>query len=99
MGLPVSPLRVVKDGNRNLHALGRGVSYQGADGSAFIETVDSALAASGQKRLLQFDNSFASLDKGWHFNLHNNIWGTNFPMWYGEDAVFRFRLNLQSNRK
>lgn len=58
-----------------------------------------ALAAPGQKRLLQFDNSFVSLDKGWHFNLHNNIWGTNFPMWYGEDALFRFRLNLQSNRK
>lgn len=99
MGLPVSPLRVVKDGNRNLHAIGRGVSYQGADGSAFIETMDAALTAPGQKRLLQFDNSFVSLDKGWHFNLHNNIWGTNFPMWYGEDAVFRFRLNLQSNRK
>lgn len=99
IGLPVSSLRVVKDGNRNLHALDRGVSYEGADGRAFIETLDSALAAPGQKRLLQFDNSFVSLDKGWHFNLHNNIWGTNFPMWYGEDAKFRFRLSLQSNRK
>ncbi|WP_231573829.1 DUF5054 domain-containing protein [Paenibacillus sp. FSL R5-0345] len=50
MGLPVSPLRVVKDGNRNLHAIGRGVSYQGADGRAFIETKDAALAAPGQKK-------------------------------------------------
>lgn len=33
MGLPVSPLRVVKDGNRNLHAIGRGVSYQGQMGA------------------------------------------------------------------
>jgi hypothetical protein len=99
MGLPVSSLRVVKDGNRNLHAIDRGVSYKGADGSANIEPLDSALVAPGQKRLLQFDNSFASLDKGWHFNLHNNIWGTNFPMWYGEDSKFRFRLELQSNRK
>ncbi len=25
-----------------------------------------------------------------------NIWGTNFPMRYGEDARFRFRLLLES---
>ncbi|RXZ82876.1 DUF5054 domain-containing protein [Paenibacillaceae bacterium] len=99
LGRAISPLRVVRDGNRNLHALDRGVYYDGADGSAIIETLDSALVAPGQRRLLQFDNSFASLDQGWHFNLHNNIWGTNFPMWFGEDAKFRFRLQLRSNRK
>ncbi|RED60343.1 DUF5054 domain-containing protein [Cohnella lupini] len=99
LGMPLSPLRVVKDGNRNLHALGSGVRYEGADGVADIETLDAALAAPGRGRLLQFDNTFAPLDGGWDFNLHNNIWGTNFPMWYGEDAKFRFRLRLHSNRK
>ncbi|WP_139996477.1 DUF5054 domain-containing protein [Paenibacillus paridis] len=99
LGADVSPLSVVYDGNRNLHAVGQGVSYSGADGSAVIETKDAALVAPGQKRLLQFDNTFVSLDQGWHFNLHNNIWGTNFPMWYGEDAKFRFELNLKSNLK
>ncbi|MFC4599560.1 DUF5054 domain-containing protein [Cohnella hongkongensis] len=97
LGQPVSPLRVVKGGNRNLHAVGSGVHYEGADGLASIETLDAALAAPGGGRLLQFDQSFASLDGGWHFNLHNNIWGTNFPMWYGEDAKFRFKLRLKSN--
>jgi hypothetical protein len=29
-----------------------------------------------------------------HFNLYNNIWGTNHPMWYDEDAKFRFALIL-----
>jgi hypothetical protein len=99
MGSPISPLSVVRDGNRNLHAVGNGVSYAGADGSAVLETKDAALVAPGQRRLLQFDNTFAPLEQGWHFNLHNNIWGTNFPMWYGEDAKFRFRLQLKSNRK
>ncbi|WP_256761186.1 DUF5054 domain-containing protein [Cohnella sp. WQ 127256] len=96
LGKPVSPLRVVKGGNRNLHAIGEGVSYEGADGKVRIETLDAALVAPGGGRLLQFDQSFASLDKGWHFNLHNNIWGTNFPMWHGEDAKFRFKLALAS---
>lgn len=97
LGLSVSPLRVVKGGNRNLHAIGSGVHYEGADGFASIETLDAALVAPGGGRLLQFDQSFASLERGFHFNLHNNIWGTNFPMWFGEDAKFRFRLRLKSN--
>lgn len=98
LGHTISPLKVVKGGNRNLHALGQGVYYEGADGNAAIETLDAALAAPAQKRLLQFDQSFASMEKGWHFNLHNNIWGTNFPMWYEEDAKFRFRLHLKSHK-
>nr|WP_244226537.1 DUF5054 domain-containing protein [Paenibacillus protaetiae] len=99
LGSPISPLQVVKGGNRNLHAVGRGISYAGADGSAMLETMDAALAAPGRRRLLQFDHTFSPLEQGWHFNLHNNIWGTNFPMWYEEDAKFRFRLRLKSNGK
>ena len=30
-------------------------------------------------------------------NLYNNIWGTNFPMWYGEDG--RVRVTLQWGNK
>jgi hypothetical protein len=98
MGEWLSPLKVVKNGNRNLHAVNRGVSYHGADGTAFITTFDAPLLSPGEKRLLKFDNTFASLDGGMHFNLHNNIWGTNFPMWYQEDAKFRFSLKLESAR-
>jgi hypothetical protein len=29
-----------------------------------------------------------------HFNLYNNVWGTNFAMWYDEDSRFRFSLNF-----
>jgi len=99
LGAPISPLQVVKDGNRNLHGVGEGVFYEGVDGKASIHALDSALVAPAQRRLLQFDNSFVSLDQGWHFNLHNNIWGTNFPMWYRDNAKFRFRLQTKSNLK
>ena len=27
------------------------------------------------------------------FNLYNNIWNTNFPMWFGDDVKFRFLLH------
>ena len=27
-------------------------------------------------------------------NLHNNVWGTNFTMWFDDDLRFRFVLEL-----
>lgn len=98
LGEPVSPLQVVEDGNRYMHALNHGVSYESADGSLQIESLDSHLVCPGAKRPLCFDKEFASLDGGWHFNLHNNFYGTNFRMWYEDDGLFRYRLKFKSNR-
>lgn len=70
--------------------------YQGADGEVSIETLDATLVCPGERRLLQFDHTFASLEGGMHMNLHNNIWGTNFRAWYEEDAQFRFKLKFLS---
>jgi hypothetical protein len=96
LGEQISPLEVVKNGNRNLHSVDSGLYYNGAEGEAVIETKDSPLVSPGEKRLLQFDNTFASLEGGFHFNLYNNIWGTNFPMWYEENGKSRFTLKLKS---
>lgn len=98
LGSKVSPLQVVKNGNRNLHAVDSGVSYVGTDGSVDIHTLDTPLVSPGRRRLLEFDNTFAPLDEGMHFNLHNNIWGTNFRMWFEGDARFHFRLKLCTNQ-
>lgn len=98
MGERISPHDVVKNGNRNLHAVNTGLHYNSADGIATIETLDAPIVSPGEGRLLQFDNTVPSLDGGFHFLLHNNIWGTNFPMWYEDDAVFRFTLTLTSTQ-
>jgi len=98
MGEQVSPLEVVHNGGRNLHAVQTGVSYFGSDGSVQIETLDATLLAPGERRLLQFDNTFVSLDGGMHFNLHNNVWGTNFQMWCEDDLIFRFAITLDKAR-
>jgi hypothetical protein len=97
LGEHISPLEVVRNGNRNLHSVDKGLFYSGADAEVIIETKDSPLVSPGEKRLLQFNNTFASLNGGFHFNLYNNIWGTNFPMWYEEDGKSRFSLKLKSN--
>lgn len=98
LGELISPLSVVKNGNRNMHGVDSGMYYEGADGRVVIETLDAPLVCPGEKRLLQFDNTFAPHEGGFHFNLHNNLWGTNYRMWFEEDMKFRFRLTLQSNQ-
>ena len=86
MGEWFSPLEVVENGNRNLHAVGRRI----CKGGFSVETLDAPLVAPGQPRLLEFDNAQPELAGGMHFNLYNNVWGTNFPMWSEADAHFRF---------
>lgn len=92
MGMLISPLDVAGKGNRNLHAIDRGVFYRGEEVNLCIESIDAPLVAPGKARLFEFDDSQPPLEQGFHFNLHNNRWGTNFPMWYEEDAQFRFRI-------
>ena len=50
----------------------------------------AGLAAPFGRRLLDWEESPQSQDM--YFNLYNNIWNTNFPMWYSDDARFRFSV-------
>lgn len=90
----ISPLDVVRNGNRNLHGTSHGVRYVGPNRYLHIDSLDAPLVAPGQRSLLDFSNRQPALSKGIHFNLYNNVWGTNFPMWYDDDARFRFALSF-----
>jgi hypothetical protein len=92
MGQEISPLDVVKNGSRHLHAGVPGAFYQDDRGRLAIDSLDAPLIAPGERSLLDFHNRQPALAKGLHFLLYNNIWGTNFRMWYEEDARFRFTL-------
>lgn len=90
LGLPVDPLDVIDNGNKKLFGTDFGAIYD----TCSIEAKDSLLVAFGKPSLLNFDNVNAEKVCDSYFNLYNNIWGTNFPMWYGEDARFRFKLSF-----
>jgi hypothetical protein len=64
-----------------------------------ISSLDAPLVAPGKPSLLDFNNELPQMTDGMHFNLLNNIWGTNFPMWFEEDCRFRFELTLESQRE
>jgi hypothetical protein len=94
MGQKIAPLDVVRDGNRRLHAVAA-AEYQDADNYLRLDTLDAPLVAPGEPALLNFSNRQPPLQHGMHVNLYNNVWGTNFPMWYDEDARFRFVLRFR----
>jgi hypothetical protein len=94
MGRRISPREVVRCGNRKLHAVTGPVEYRDERGSLRIESLDAPLVAPGEPSLLDFNNRQPPLRRGMHFNLYNNVWGTNFAMWYGEDARFRFAVRV-----
>lgn len=86
----ISPLDVVPKGGRNLHAFNRGIFYNDGEYEIFIESPDCPIVAPESPSLLDFNDQLPDMTKGWHFNLFNNKWGTNFPTWYSDDTKFRF---------
>lgn len=94
LGESINPLQVVENGNRQLHATSGKVNFHLAEGDLSIVSLDAPLAAPGKPSLLDFNNSLPDLHEGIHFNLLNNLWGTNFPMWFEEDCRFRFTLKI-----
>jgi hypothetical protein len=97
MGKMISPLYVVSKGARSLHAIERGVFYADEQLSLELHSLDAPLVAVGQASLLNFTNEIPVLEQGMHFNLYNNVWGTNFPMWFEDDSLFRFSIRLGEN--
>ena len=84
---------VVKYGNRNYHCVNKVIAI--GNNIVEIEPLDSPLISIGEMRLCSFEQSFANINNGIHTNLYNNLWGTNFKMWYEEDIISRFKLNLK----
>jgi len=55
-----------------------------------IQPLDSCLVAPYGRNLLKYN--LKDIKQDMYFNLYNNIWNTNFPMWYSDDAMFRFDI-------
>jgi hypothetical protein len=94
LGKMISPFEVVENGNRHLHAAGSKVQLSHVKGKMDISPLDSPLVAPGIPSPLNFNNDQPDMQQGMHFCLLNNLWGTNFPMWFEEDCRFRFNVEL-----
>lgn len=95
MDQEISPLKVVKGGNRRQHCIEKLV-YDGADGTIEIHNTDSPLVSVGGRRLYGGCLELPDMKKGFSYCLFNNKWGTNFSMWCQEDCRFRYVLRVQN---
>ncbi|MGI8938672.1 MAG: DUF5054 domain-containing protein [Iamia sp.] len=93
LGQDVSPHDVVPGGGQHLHAVGEGARWPAPEGTLALRTLDAPLIAPGRPRLLDPAAGPPDLAEGVWVALHDNVWGTNFPMWSEGQARFRFTLS------
>ena len=88
----IDPYDIVKNGNRNISAV-QNVTLD----NAVVHNYHSPLVGIGNGKILRFDNVYSPLSDGLTYILHDNIWGTNFPLWYDDNAYFKFRIDIKHN--
>lgn len=91
------PRETVVNGSRHLAAVWEGVAYRDAGGSLEVETTDAGVVSPGTPSLVDYNNRPVRPEEGMYFNLANNVWNTNWPLWYpwlDEDRNARFRFRI-----
>jgi len=97
----ISPFEVMKNGSMGMHAIDdEGISVHSACGKAVLKvrSLDAALVSPGKPTPFPVVEDLPDLSLGMHFNLHNNVWGTNYVMWWPYqkgDETIRFRFVVQ----
>jgi hypothetical protein len=80
MGLWHRSDRIAESGGAQLQAV-TAVQCEAAGISLTVEPLDTPLVAPQSWDFMTFCKTRPSYAEGIRFNLHNNKWGTNFPMW------------------
>eukprot|EP00299_Pterocystis_sp_00344_P018300 c9142_g1_i1.p1 GENE.c9142_g1_i1~~c9142_g1_i1.p1 ORF type:complete len:752 (-),score=203.29 c9142_g1_i1:11-2236(-) len=103
LGVDIDPLSVMANGSRHLHAVSDGIKYTHTQTKDFVlKSLDAPVISWGDANPFPIpcDGTFQpDLRKGANVCLVNNIWGTNYIMWYPyqvEDvnSLYRFQLNV-----
>ncbi len=93
MGIWNDGTNIVLRGGGQLQAVEAVRAKLGA-GHLIATPLDSALAAPAAAPFIPYQPDVPVYDEGLRFNLYNNKWGTNFPMWWEGTAVFRMVLTI-----
>jgi len=96
----INPLDVVVNGSMHVHGQLGGVQYKSDSLMFLVEALDISVVSFGSPNPFPTPMMVGDPNNGIYFNFCNNLWGTNYVMWYpfkDEDANFlsRFRFTLQ----
>ena len=89
LGRRIDPFDIVRNGNRNIAAV-ENIELDGVK----ITNLHSPLVGIGKGKILHFDNEYSPLSDGIAYVLYDNIWGTNFPLWYSDNAYFKYDIEF-----
>ena len=95
LGEFIDPYTVVAKGSKNLHAV-KSIVLENSKNTIKTTNLTSSLVSVGKGKILEFDDEFEKIKDGLSYVLYNNVWGTNFPLWYEENAHFEFEINAGS---
>ena len=107
-GSMIDAASVVHNGSQRVHAVSDlGLTYNGRSGQeGRFASLDSALVRLGSELTpLPMPSSKPDTNGGFAFNMWNNVWGTNYCMWYpydhtehrDRDLQFRLRMALKGD--
>lgn len=81
---------VVEKGNRQMHGIDGYVDLIANNGTLRITSLDAPLLVVGERNGINYSTKEPDLNQGVHFCLFNNLWGTNFSMWWEGSIKYRF---------
>lgn len=94
LGQVIAPDNIVSKGGRKLMAVEKTLfDIAGKEYSLICK--EAPLIATDGGNILHFDNqSVNDASKGVAYILYNNVWGTNFPLWYEDSAMFNIEIEI-----
>lgn len=94
LGQDINPYDIVEGGNRHLSVVEK-VLFQKNNIQVDIKNNLSLLVGTNDADILRYNNEYYDVSRqGLSYVLHNNVWGTNFPLWYEGDMLFDFDMTM-----
>ncbi|MDR0697298.1 MAG: DUF5054 domain-containing protein [Christensenellaceae bacterium] len=96
MGHSINHKNIVKFGNKNLSSVEK-IEVKSDLNKITIVNQHAPLVSPGKGQIIEIENDDLQDKHGLSFVLYNNIWGTNFPLWYTDSAYFMFEIYVDVN--
>lgn len=98
LGTKVDYKNVASMGGKSLHAVEKCIMST-PFGKAELVNRHAPLLSPGEGKILEYNNQTDDISKsGFAYNLYNNCWGTNFPLWYRDNASFTVEIKATELR-
>ena len=87
--------RTAENGGGQLQAIFAARSRHANGARLEVLPLDTPLVAPLGQKFMPYSRAPSRYDSGIHFNIYNNKWGTNFPMWWEGEVQARFKLSIK----